>query len=153
MLGHRGVDLFELRNELVAAVGAPRARLRCAHGLEFLKRGTQVGEGDGVALQQQPEHVGRAGFRGCVHDGPPAVAATHRDETLGLEDPQRFAQRHQAHPELLDEHLLARQQVTIGKLALDDLSAKFVRDDLGRPGASRAGGEPRGQFPKWSYRQ
>jgi hypothetical protein len=33
--GHQRVDLFELRNELFAAVGTPR-RQRRAHGLEFL---------------------------------------------------------------------------------------------------------------------
>ena len=116
---------------------SPRSARRAASaahiGSSSCKRGAQVGEGDGVALQQQPEHVGRAGFRGRVHDGATAVAAAHRDQTLGLEDPQGFPQRHQAHPELLDEHLLARQQVTIGKFAVDDLSAQFVRDDLGRP--------------------
>ena len=68
-----------------------------------------------------------------MHDGATTVAAAHRHQALGFEDSQGFPQRHQAHPELLYEHLLARQQITVGKLAVDDLSAQFVRDDLGRP--------------------
>ena len=87
-----------------------------------------------------------------MHDGATAVAAAHRHQTLGLEDSQRFPQRYQADAELLDEHLLAWQQVTVGKFAVDDLPAEFVGDDLGRPARAAAGGEPRGQFPVLSYR-
>jgi hypothetical protein len=72
-----------------------------------------------------------------VHDGTAAVAAPHRHQTLGFEDPQGFPQRHQAHPELLDEDLLARQQVTVGEFAVDDLPAELVGDDLGRPPRSK----------------
>ena len=68
-----------------------------------------------------------------MHDGSTAVAAAHRHQTLGLEDSQGFPQRHQAHAELLDEHLLARQQVAVGQFAVDDLPAEFVGDDLGGP--------------------
>ena len=117
---------------VVAAVGAPR-RERRAHRLELLQRGAQIGQRHRVALQQQSEHVGRAGLGGRVHHGATPVAAPDRHQALGLEDSQGFPQRHQADVELLDEHFLARQQVTVGQLAVDDLPAKFVGDDLGRP--------------------
>ena len=123
---------LSLGTSVIAAVGASRGEGR-AHRLEFLQCGAEIGERHGVALQQQSEHVGRAGLRGRVHDGATAVAAADRHQTLGFEDPQGFPQRHQADVELLDEHLLARQQVTVGEFTVDDLPAKFVGDDLGRP--------------------
>ena len=132
VLGHRLVDLFELRDERLRAVGALRGQ-RGAHRVEFLQCGCEIGKRHGVALQQQADHVGRARLGGRVHDGPSAVAAADRHQTLGLEDSQGFPQRHQADVELLDEHFLARQQVAVGQLAVDDLTAEFVGDDLGRP--------------------
>ena len=82
-----------------------------------------------------------------MDDGAAAVAAAHRDQALGLQDSQRFPQRHQADVELLDEHLLARQQVTVGQFAVDDLTAQLVGYDLGDPAAPTTGDGPRGRFP------
>ena len=67
-----------------------------------------------------------------MYDGAAAIAAAHGHQALGLEDSQCFPQRHQADVELLDEHLLARQQVAVGQFAVDDLPPKLVGDDLGR---------------------
>ena len=68
-----------------------------------------------------------------MHDSAAAVAAADRYQALGFENSQGFPQGHQADSELLDEHFLTRQQITVGQLAVDDLPAKFVGDDLGRP--------------------
>ena len=115
-----------------AAVG-PACGERRTHRLEFLQRRAEIRQWHGVALQQQPEHVGGARLGRRVHHGAAAVAAADRDQALGFQDPQGFPQRHQADVELLDEHLLARQQVAIGQFAVDDLPAELVGDDLGRP--------------------
>ena len=113
---------LELRDEVVRAVRPLRGQ-RCAHRVEFLQRGAEVGERHGVALQQQAEHVGRTGLGGRVHHGAAAVAAPDRHQALGLEDSQGFPQRHQADVELLDEDFLPRQQVAVGQFAVDDLTA------------------------------
>src|SRR6188472_1572416 len=68
-----------------------------------------------------------------MHNGAATVAAAHRNQALGLENPQCLPQRHQADVELLDEDFLARQQVAVRQLAVDDLPTKLVGDDLGRP--------------------
>ncbi len=75
---------------------------------------------------------------GGVHDGTAAIAAPHRDQSLGFQYPQRFSQRYQAHVELFDEHFLAREQVAVDEFTLDDLPSQFVGDDLG----GAAGAEP-----------
>jgi hypothetical protein len=51
-----------------------------------------------------------------MHDGAAAVATAYRYQTLGLEDSQRFPQRHQADVELLDEKFLTRQQIAVGRV-------------------------------------
>ncbi len=68
-----------------------------------------------------------------MHHGAATVATADRDQALGFEDPQGFPQRNQADVELLDQNLLARQQVAIGQFAVDDLTAEFIGNDLGRP--------------------
>ena len=64
---------------------------------------------------------------------------------------KRLAQRDQADVELFDEHLLARQQITVGELAVDDLTAQLIGYDFGDPrrrqpapgvGANSQGGHP-----------
>ena len=132
MLGHRVVDPFELGHDGVGPVG-PLSRQRRARGFEFQQRHAEVGDDDGLALQQQAQHVGGAGLRRSVHDGAAAVAAPNRHQALGLQDSQRFSQRDQADIELLDEHFLAGQQIAVGQLAVDDLAAQLVGDDLGDP--------------------
>ncbi|MDT5221776.1 MAG: hypothetical protein QOF15_3881, partial [Mycobacterium sp.] len=86
-----------------------------------------------LALQHQAEHVGGAGLGRCVHDGTAAVAAPHRDQSLGLQDPQRFAQGDQADLELVNEDFLARQQIAVGELAVDDLATQLIGYDFGDP--------------------
>ena len=66
-------------------------------------------------------------------DKPTAVAAAHGQQALCLEDSQGLPQRDQADVELLDEHFLARQQIAVGELALDDLPTQLIGDDFGRP--------------------
>ena len=150
ILGHGVVDLLEFWHQGVRPVG-PLGRQRGAGGLEFLQRHAQVGDLDRLALQQQTQHVGGAGLRRCVHDRAAAVAAPDRDQALGFQDPQRFAQRDQADVELLDEHLLARQEIAVGELAVDDLTAQLVGYDFGDPrrrqpatgvGTNSQGGHP-----------
>ena len=68
-----------------------------------------------------------------MHDRAAAVAAPDRHQALGLQDPQRLAQRDQADVELFDQHLLARQQIAVGQFAVDDLPAQLVGDDFGDP--------------------
>jgi hypothetical protein len=68
-----------------------------------------------------------------VHDGAAAVAPPNRDQSLGFQDSQRFPQRDQADVELFDEHFLARQEIAVGKFAVDDLAAQFVGYDFGDP--------------------
>ena len=79
----------------------------------------------------QPEHVGGAGLGRGVHHRSALVAAPHGYQTLGLEYPQRLAQRHQADVEPLDEDGLRREQIAVGQLAVHDLAAQFVGDGLG----------------------
>jgi hypothetical protein len=67
-----------------------------------------------------------------VHDGSAAVAASHGDQALRLEDSQRFAQGYQTDPESFDQHILAGEQITIGEFAVENLSAQFLGHDLGR---------------------
>ena len=83
-----------------------------------------------------------------MHYRAAAVAAADRHQTLGLKDPQRLPQGHQADVELLDEHFLARQQVAVGQFAFDDLPAQFVGDDFGGP----ARREPAADFQANSVR-
>ena len=68
-----------------------------------------------------------------MHDGAAAVAPPDRDQSLGFQDPQRFPQGNQADVELLDEHLLARQQIAVGEFAVDDLATQLVGYDFGDP--------------------
>ena len=121
VLGHGVVDLLEFWHQGLRAV-RPLGGQRGAGRFEFLQRRTQVGDLNRLALQQQTEHVGGAGLRGRMHDGTATVAAPNRDQALGLQDPQRFPQRNQADVELLDQHLLARQQIAVGEVAVDDLT-------------------------------
>jgi hypothetical protein len=66
-----------------------------------------------------------------VHHRAATVAASNRQQTLGFEDSQRFAQRHEADIELLDKDFLPREQVAVGQFAFDDLPAELVGHDLG----------------------
>ena len=82
-------------------------------------------------LQQQPD-VAR-GHRQVRrhHLGPAARAAAHVDERLGLQDPERLAQRRPGHPVLLHQLDLGRQRLTRPQLAAHDLAAQVGRDELG----------------------
>lgn len=86
-----------------------------------------------------------------MHDGTAAVAPAHRHQSLGFQDPQRLAQRHQADVELFDEHLLTRQEIAVGEVAVDDLTTQLIGYDFGDPrrrqpapgvGANSQGGHP-----------
>ena len=150
VLGHGVVDLLELWHQGVRPVGA--LGRQCGAGrLELPQRHAQVGDLDRLALQQQTQHVGGAGLGRRVHDGAAPVAAPDRNQALGLQDPQRLAQRDEADVELFDQHLLARQQIAVGELAVDDLAAQLVGYDFGDPrrrqpatgvGANSQGGHP-----------
>jgi crotonobetainyl-CoA:carnitine CoA-transferase CaiB-like acyl-CoA transferase len=156
VFGHGIVDVLEFRHQRVGAVGSLGGQ-RGAGGLEFLQCHAQVGDRDGLALQQQTEHVGGAGFGRRVYDGTAAVAPPDGDQSFGLQDPQRLAQRHQADVELLDEHFLAWQQIAVGQLAIDDLAAQFVGYDFGDPrrrqSASGVGSNSQGGHPVLATKQ
>ena len=56
-----------------------------------------------------------------MHDGAAAVAPADRHQSLGLEDSQRFPYGDEADVEVLDELLLAGQQIPVAETAVDDL--------------------------------
>ena len=93
----------------------------------------EIGDDNRLTLQQQTQHVGGAGLRRSMHDGTAAVAAPNRDQALGLQNPQRLSQRDEADIELLDEHFLAGQQISVGQFSVDDLASQLVSHDLGDP--------------------
>lgn len=99
---------------------------------QFLQCRSQIGQGNGVTLQNQAEHVGGRGLRRRMHDRSTAVAASHGYQTLGLENAQCLAQGHQTHPESLDEDILAGEQIAVGKFTVENLPTEFLGDDLGR---------------------
>ena len=66
-----------------------------------------------------------------MDDGAAPVAPSYRDQALGFEDSQRFPQRYQADPEAIDEDVLTGQQVALDQVAVEDLPAQFLGDDLG----------------------
>ena len=135
----------------MSAAVRPPGRQCGASRLEFLQGQAQIGDRNGLALQKKAKHVGRAALRRCVHDGAASVTPPDRHQSLGFQDPQRFPQGDQADVELFDQHLLARQQIAVGKLAVDDLTAQLVGYDFGDPrrrqtatgiGANSQGGHP-----------
>ncbi len=68
-----------------------------------------------------------------MHDRATAVATPHGHQTLCLQYSQRLAHGYQTDPETFDEDVLAGQQVTVGELADENLSAQLLGDDLGSP--------------------
>ena len=89
--------------------------------LEFGERGPQVRDGNRIALQHQAQHVGGTVLGGGVHDGAAPIAPAHRHQPLGLQDAQGLADGDQADVEVLDELLLAGQQIPVAETAVDDL--------------------------------
>ena len=100
---------------------------------EAAEQQAQIADLNALALQKQTQHVGRAGLRRCVHHGAAPIAAPDRHQALGFQDSQRFQQRDQADVELFDEHLLAGQEITVGQLAVNDLTAQLVGYDFSDP--------------------
>ena len=78
-----------------------------------------------------PSHVGHLVRPRSVHDGAADVASLHRHETLGLQHPQRFANRRRADAELLHEVVLFGQEVAVGIGAGQDAVAQVAGDHLG----------------------
>ena len=76
----------------VSPRSAPPRGEGCAHRVQFLQGGAEVTQLHLVALQQEADHVGRAGLGWRVDDGATAVTAPDRHQALGFEDPQRLAQ-------------------------------------------------------------
>ena len=95
-----------------APVGAAGALGR-AQRLQQLQPGREVAQRDPAALEREAEVVRGRGLVGAVHLGPADVAASNRDQALGLEDPDRLADRWVAHAELVDELVLGGQAVDL----------------------------------------
>ena len=74
--------------------------------------------------------AGRHALVGVMHDDAPEHAAHHRDESFGLEDAQRFAERRAGHAEALDEVGLATERGAVGQLAAHDQGAQLVGDQF-----------------------
>jgi hypothetical protein len=74
--------------------------------------------------------VRRRGLVGTVYLGPADVAAPDGDQALGLEDPDRLADRRIADPELLDQLVLGGEPVVAGEDAGPQLSRDGLRDPV-----------------------
>ncbi len=90
----------------VAASGA----LGRAHRLQHLQPRGEVAERDAAALQHEAQVVGGRPLVGTVRLQPADVAASNRDQALGLEDPDGLAHRRVADAELVDELILGGQR-------------------------------------------
>ena len=80
-----------------AAAGA----LGRAQRLEQLQPAGEVAQRDPGALEREPEVVRRRGLVGAVYLSPADVAAPDRDQALGLQDPDRLADRRKLTPNSL----------------------------------------------------
>ena len=113
--------------------GAPPALRRDRPGrdrFEQAPRFEHVGERDVARLEHERGRARGHALVGLVDDDAAAHAAHDGDETFGLEDAQRFAQRRPRHAEPLDEVGLVAERVALGQLARDDQAAQLVGDLL-----------------------
>ena len=98
--------------------------------LEEAPRLEDVGQRHVARLEHERRGARRHPLVGLVHDDAAAHAAHDGDEALGLEDPQRLAQRRARHAEPLDEVGLVAERVAFRQLAGDDQRAQLVGDLL-----------------------
>jgi hypothetical protein len=142
-LGGRLVDVgAQGGDDRFEAIGPPRA-LGGAQRLEQLEAGGEVAQRHPTALEREAEVVGGRGLVGPVHLGAADVAASDRDEALGLEDPDGLPDRRVAHAELLHQLVLGRQPELVGVAARQDALAEVAGDALGDAELRHAGASVR----------
>src|SRR3712207_4071638 len=128
---------LERGNDGLESVGTRSAGLRAAW-LEVADGAGEVVHPDALTLHRQPERVCRGRPARWVDEGSAELAASDRDEPLGLQDPERFAQRGTTHAVLIDEIVLLRQRSCRVRTAKNPL-ANVRRDGLGNPRLNHAG--------------
>ena len=91
--------------------------------------------------------VGRRGLVGPVDLGAADAAAAHRHQALGLQDPDRLADRGIADTELLDQLVLGREAVAVGASSarMRFRSSAATVSAMRRCGTRRAGPSSRGR--------
>ena len=114
-----------------AVTPAALRRDRLGHErLDQRARFEHVGERHVARAQHQRRGPRRHALVRLVHDDSAVHAADDGDQTVGLEDAQRFAQRRTRNPEPFDELWLAPDRLPFGQLTADDQRAQLVRDLL-----------------------
>ena len=129
------VDALELAHEL-PAVREARTQ-RSARRFDPPQRRADVVEVDVSALKHDAQHVCRVVRLGAVDAGSTLLAAARPDQPLGLENPQRLADRRLADVELGEQRLLGRQEVLISVRPPQDPGANGVGNQLGDQRAAK----------------
>src|SRR5690606_16601380 len=117
-LGGGLVDLAEPLADL-GPVGAHRRLLR-APGLEEVTRGGQVRHRDRARVQQEAHVVGCGVGRRTADDEAADLTPPYGQQSLRLEDADRFAQARSAGRVLLQEYRLRGQLRAVGQISLND---------------------------------
>jgi hypothetical protein len=128
---------LEIRHDFGHAVLA-RGAHPGADRFEVQQRTADVCRSRGARLQHHADHVGGPVGRRQMDHRSAHVAAAHRDQPVGFQDVDRFAQRRRAHAEFRKHALLGRQHIAFLEPARQDVLPQLGGHDLGRPGLTNA---------------
>ena len=116
-LGQHRVQFVECRR------GAGLGEQARGHRLDARPRDHDVGDRRARQLEQQPGGAGHDLGARHPHPGSGARSAAHLDQPLGLEHPDRLAQRRTADAEVRHQLGLVGQEVAVLELAVDHHAA------------------------------
>jgi branched-chain amino acid transport system ATP-binding protein len=102
--------------------------------LDRAARHVHVAERGLSQLKLEPCRAGHRLVTGDADPGPGTRAAAQLDQALGLQYPERLAERGAGDPEVLHQRRLVRQEVAVGERALNDPASQPARDQLARLG-------------------